>query len=179
MNCLKMKIYDQRVTDTRYVREIREKSPYVMYANIQSMSQYYAVQTRQGQERSVVDGIMDSDVPGVYSALAPGSMKSYVIVEAEEQRLVEEATAGMAKVNKVLAGETSFYEVKGFLEPDRSTVDVAEGSLVEIQKGAYKGDMAKVTRVIPAEEKVRVELEDGPVPIPIEVPGDQIRVIEN
>lgn len=142
------------------------------------MSQFYAVQTTSGQEQSVVEDVIHSDVPGVYAALAPHSMNSYVIVEAEELRLVEEAISGLMNAKKVLQGETGFYEVKGFLQPEKETIDISEGQLVEIQQGAYKGDLARVQRVIPSEEKLRVELHEAAVPIPIEVPAEQVRVVE-
>lgn len=142
------------------------------------MAQFYAVQTTGGQEQSVVDAIINSGIPGVYAALAPHSMNSYVIVEAEEYRLVEEAIAGVGNANKVVEGETGFYEVKGFLEPEKDTVDIDPGALVEIQEGAYKGDLARVQRVLSSEEALRVELHEAAVPIPIEVPGEHVRVVD-
>lgn len=142
------------------------------------MAQFYAVQTTSGQERAVINGIIESNIAGVYAALAPHSMNSYVIVEAEELRLVEEAIAGMMNAKKVLEGETGFYEVKGFLEPEKETVNLSTGELVEIQEGAYKGDLARVQRVNSNEETIRVELEDAAVPIPIEVPAEHARIIE-
>lgn len=142
------------------------------------MAQFYAVQTRTGQEHSVVQGITESGVPGIYAALAPQGMNSYVIVEAEEERLVEEAITGMSNAKKVLSGETGFHEVKGFLSSEGDKIEIQEGELVEIQQGGYKGDLARVQRVNESDRKLRVELEEAAVPIPIEVPVDHVRKVE-
>lgn len=146
---------------------------------MRGMAQFYAVQTTSGQEQSVVEEILDSGVPGIYAALAPHSMNSYVIVEGEELRLIEEAIAGVMNANKVLQGETTFKEVQGFLEPEKETVDIEEGELVEIQHGAYKGELARVQRVNTSAESIRVELHEAAVPIPIDVPGEHVRIVEN
>lgn len=142
------------------------------------MAQFYAVQTSSNQERSVVNHIISEGVAGVYAALAPDTMNTYVIVEAEERRLVQEAIEGSYYAKKVLPGETRWSEVAGFLTTEEEAIQVGEGDTVVIQSGGYEGDLAVVQRVDRNNRKLRVELKDSPVAIPIDVPVDEVQVYD-
>lgn len=137
------------------------------------MPQFFAVQTTPNQERTVIDEIVTSD--SVHAAVVPPGMNSYVIVEAETLSTVEKLTNTIFHAKKVLPGETSIYEVREFLDPQSTIESLTEAETVEIISEPYKGDKAKIQQLNYEDETVTVELEDTPIPIPIELNGDQVR----
>ncbi len=54
----------------------------------------------------------------------------------------------------------------------------AEGNIVEVIAGPFKGEKARVQRIDEGKEEVTVELFEAMVPIPITVRGDHVRVLE-
>lgn len=137
----------------------------------------YTVQATSGRESDVADTILDND-DAVYAALAPAEMKGYVFVEAERHTTVVNAISDIPSAQKVLDGQTSMAEIHHFLSPGSDVDDIAQGDHVEITSGAYEGDTATIQTVNAAEEQVTVELDDAPVPIPIALRGDQVRVLD-
>jgi transcriptional antiterminator NusG len=69
-------------------------------------------------------------------------------------------------------------EVESFLEPTSDVEGISEGAIVELTGGPFSGDKAKVTDIDDSNEKVTVEMLDSTVPIPVQVRGDQIRVLD-
>ncbi|HEX2065409.1 MAG TPA: transcription elongation factor Spt5, partial [Candidatus Thermoplasmatota archaeon] len=55
---------------------------------------------------------------------------------------------------------------------------IAEGDIVELVSGPFRGEKAKVTRVDDTKEEITVELIESMVPIPITVKGEHVRVLE-
>ena len=96
----------------------------------------YAVKTTASQERTVADMIMTREDDRIHAALAPDSLTSYVMVEAE-------------------------------------------GDIVELIAGPFKGEKAQVQRIDEGNDQVTVELYEATVPIPVTVRGDQIRVLDS
>lgn len=140
---------------------------------------FFAVQTTTNQEHRVANTVDDMWDPPVQAVLCPSSMTGYVIMEASAIEDVETLIRDITAAKKVLPGETSWDEVKGFLQPKSAIEGLGEGDTVEITAGSFEGDKGKVTSLNPAEEKVTVELVDSVVPIPVELPGDQLRRLES
>ena len=55
---------------------------------------------------------------------------------------------------------------------------IAEGNIIDVIAGPFKGEKARVQRIDEAKEEVTVELIEAMVPIPITVRGDHVRVLE-
>ena len=63
---------------------------------------------------------------------------------------------------------------------DRSDVEgIAEGDIIELIAGPFKGERAQVQRIDESKDQVTVELYEATVPIPVTVRGDQIRVLDS
>ena len=78
----------------------------------------------------------------------------------------------------LVEGDVDFDELKSFLSPDQSIVNIEKGSIVELTSGPFKDEKAKVVRIDEAKEDVVLELIEAAVPIPVTVKGDQIRLIQ-
>ena len=139
----------------------------------------YAVKTTASQERTVADMIMSREEPKIHAALAPDSLTSYVMVEAEDTGPLTRVLEEIPHARSVVPGESDISEVEHFLSPTPDVEGIAEGDIVELIAGPFKGEKAQVQRIDEAKDQVTVELYEATVPIPVTVRGDQIRVLDS
>ncbi|MFC7021309.1 MULTISPECIES: transcription elongation factor Spt5 [Haloarcula] len=139
----------------------------------------YAVKTTASQERTVADMIINREEPDIHAALAPDSLTSYVMVEAGDIAVFDRILDEIPHANGVVQGESSIAEVEHFLSPKPDVEGIAEGDIVELIAGPFKGEKAQVQRIDEGKDQVTVELYEATVPIPVTVRGDQIRVLDS
>ncbi|MGM0510280.1 MAG: transcription elongation factor Spt5 [Thermoplasmatota archaeon] len=140
-----------------------------------------AVKTQIGQERNVADYLFafakKNDV-GIFSILCPKPVRGYIFMEVMNPHRVEEIISGMRKAKGVVEGESSMEEIEHFLAPKLAVEGIAEGDIVELSAGPFKGEKARVTQIDEASDEITVELFEATVPIPVTVRGDHVRVLE-
>ena len=140
-----------------------------------------AVKTSIGHERTVADSLAarakERDI-GVFSILAPATIRGYVFVESMNPDRLDEIVRGIRRARGVAKGETSLAEIEHFLTPKPIVSGIMEGDIVELVAGPFKGEKARVQKIDEAREEITVELFEAMVPIPITVRGDHVRVIE-
>jgi transcriptional antiterminator NusG len=139
----------------------------------------YAVKTTASQEQTVADMIMTREEQSVHAALAPDSVTSYVMVEAEDSAVFDRILDEIPHARGVVEGQTSMSEVEHFLSPTPDVEGIAESDIVELIAGPFKGEKAQVQRIDEGKDQVTVELYEATVPIPVTVRGDQIRVLDS
>ncbi len=139
----------------------------------------YAVKTTASQEETVADMIINREEPEIHAALAPDSVTSYVMVEAESESVFERILDEIPHARGVVPGQTSMAEIEHFLSPTPDVEGIAEGDIVELIAGPFKGEKAQVQRIDEGKDQVTVELYEATVPIPVTVRGDQIRVLDS
>ncbi|MFP8889153.1 transcription elongation factor Spt5 [Natrialbaceae archaeon A-CW2] len=139
----------------------------------------YAVKTTASQEQTVADMIITREDPTVHAALAPDSLTSYVMVEADDSNIIERILEEIPHARSVIPGESDISEVEHFLSPKPDVEGIAEGDIVELIAGPFKGEKAQVQRIDEGKDQVTVELYEATVPIPVTVRGDQIRVLDS
>ena len=140
-----------------------------------------AVKTSIGHERTVADSLAarskERDI-GVFSVLAPATVRGYVFVESMNPDRLDEVVRGIRRARGVVKGETSLTEIEHFLTPKPIVSGMMEGDIVELVAGPFKGEKARVQKIDEAKEEITVELFEAMVPIPITVRGDHVRVIQ-
>ncbi|WP_312908656.1 transcription elongation factor Spt5 [Natronosalvus caseinilyticus] len=139
----------------------------------------YAVKTTASQEQTVADMIINREEPEVHAALAPDSLTSYVMVESDGHAVLERILEDIPHARTVIPGESDISEVEHFLSPKPDVEGIAEGDIVELIAGPFKGEKAQVQRIDEGKDQVTVELYEATVPIPVTVRGDQIRVLDS
>jgi len=139
----------------------------------------YAVKTTASQERTVADMIMNREEETIHAALAPESLTSYVMVEADDYNIIERVLEDIPHARSVIPGESDITEVEHFLSPKPDVEGIAENDIVELIAGPFKGEKAQVQRIDEGKDQVTVELYEATVPIPVTVRGDQIRVLDS
>jgi transcriptional antiterminator NusG len=139
----------------------------------------YAVKTTASQEQTVADMIMNREEAEIHAALAPDSVTSYVMVEAEDSSVFERILDEIPHARGIVQGQTSMAEIEHFLSPTPDVEGIAESDIVELIAGPFKGEKAQVQRIDEGKDQVTVELYEATVPIPVTVRGDQIRVLDS
>ena len=139
----------------------------------------FAVKTTASQEQTVADMIINREEPDIHAALAPDSVTSYVMVEADDIAVFDRILDEIPHSRGFVQGQTSMAEVEHFLSPTPDVEGIAEGDIVELVAGPFKGEKAQVQRIDEGKDQVTVELYEATVPIPVTVRGDQIRVLDS
>ncbi|NHN57808.1 MULTISPECIES: transcription elongation factor Spt5 [Halorussus] len=139
----------------------------------------YAVKTTASQERTVADMIINREEPEIHAALAPDSLTSYVMVEADNDAVINRVLEEIPHARSMVPGKSDISEVEHFLSPTPDVEGIAEGDIVELIAGPFKGEKAQVQRIDEGKDQVTVELYEATVPIPVTVRGDQIRVLDS
>ncbi|KTG09742.1 MULTISPECIES: transcription elongation factor Spt5 [Haloprofundus] len=139
----------------------------------------FAVKTTARQERTVADMLATKEEPEIHAVIAPDSLTSYVMVEADNTAVLERLMDEIPHARSIVPGNSSLAEVEHFLSPTPDVEGIAEGDIVELIAGPFKGEKARVQRIDEAKDQVTVELYEATVPIPVTVRGDQIRVLDS
>ena len=139
----------------------------------------FAVKTTASQEQTVADMIINREEADIHAVLAPDSLTSYVMVEADNNAVLERVMEEIPHARNIVPGESSIAEVEHFLSPKPDVEGIAEGDIVELIAGPFKGEKAQVQRIDESKDQVTVELYEATVPIPVTVRGDQIRVLDS
>jgi transcriptional antiterminator NusG len=150
-------------------------------SEIKIKSSIFIVRTTTGQEKVVATLIEERAKKRnlrVRSILVPEGVKGYIFIEAATPYDVLQAITGLPHVRSKPAGKIDISEIEHFLAPKPVLEAVSEGDIVEITGGPFKGEKAKVVRVDESKEEVVVELFESPVPIPIKVRADFVKIVE-
>jgi transcriptional antiterminator NusG len=141
----------------------------------------YALKTTINQEKAVGDTIAykaKKHKVGVVAVLSPPELRGYVLIEAFDREALEKLIKGVPHARGLVQGETALTEVEHFLTPKPAVAGIAEGDIVELVAGPFKGERARVQRIDAAKEEITVELFEAMVPIPVTVRGDNVRVLQ-
>ncbi|HJQ93869.1 MAG TPA: transcription elongation factor Spt5 [Candidatus Thermoplasmatota archaeon] len=151
-------------------------------------TQMLVLKTQVGQERRVAEALGNKarrfGIP-ILGLLAPSELRGYVFIETTDPIRAEKGVRGVsyarALIKDPMTGQpkdTPFAEIAHFLTPVSAVAKIAEGDIVELVSGPFRGEKAKVTRVDDTKEEITVELIESMVPIPITVKGEHVRVLE-
>lgn len=170
-------------------------------------SRILVLKTQVGQERRVADLLGSKarrfKLP-IQGLLAPQELRGFVFIETTDPLAAEKAIRGVSYarslvtraeevrdtdgdflrdrrgkvVTRKIPVDVPFSEIAHFLTPVSAVAKIAEGDIVELVSGPFRGEKAKVTRVDDTKEEITVELIESMVPIPITVKGEHVRVLE-
>lgn len=145
-------------------------------------SKIYSIKTRVGKEKNTADLIdsrakknKDVDIPAL---LVTPELRGYMFVEGHNRHRINDMIKTISYARTILDGNIPLKEVEHFLTPTSAVAKIAEGDVVEMTSGPFRGETAKVTNIDDAKEEITVELFESVVPIPITVRGEQVRVVK-
>lgn len=114
----------------------------------------------------------------VYAILCPDNLRGYIFVEGMNVDRLREKARNIKKARNFLENPVPINEIELYLTPLSTVEGFEEGSLIEITKGPFKGEKARVKHIDESKEEITVELIDAMMPIPVTLNGDSVRVIE-
>ena len=146
-------------------------------------SEFYIVRSTPNRENQFLDAIYKylskKENTGIYAILKPEMVKGYIFVEAESLMKVKDAFRNIPNSKGVLQNPIQFEEIEKYFDKNSQRVVVNQRDIVEVIAGPFKGDQGRVTRVVPGKDEIIIEPLNSPVPIPITLNLDDIRVIES
>jgi len=150
--------------------------------NVENVHEFYIIRTASGKENRFLENsykvISKKEDHGIYCVFKPETVKGYIFVEAESLTSVIDGFRGIPNNHGVIKTPVSIDELAKYFEKKGEEVVVNERDIVEIISGPFKGDRAKVVRIVPGKDDIVIEPIDMPIPIPITLSRDDIRVIE-
>jgi transcriptional antiterminator NusG len=148
---------------------------------IEEKPKIFTVKTQVGKEQSAAD-LINSRVGKskikIPSILVTPELRGYVFLESYDRERIKEMIKTVSFARNMLEGDIPIDQIQHFLVPASAVAKIAEGDVVEMVAGPFRGETAKVTHIDDSKEEITVELFESVVPIPITVRGEQVRVIK-
>lgn len=144
-------------------------------------SKIFTIKTQVGKEQNCADLLNSraekskNEYPAI---LATPELRGYIFIEGYERERLKDVIKTISYARTVLDGDIPIDQIEHFLVPTSTVAKIAEGDVVEMIAGPFRGENAKVTHIDDAKEEITVELFESVVPIPITVRGEQVRVIK-
>jgi transcriptional antiterminator NusG len=149
---------------------------------VEKNHEYYVIRTVPGKEEKFMDSLQKvvskKEDHGIYAFFRPETVKGYIFVEARNLISIVDSIRGIPNNKGVIRNPISLSDLDKYFEKEGEQVIVNERDIVEIISGPFKGDKAKVVRVVPGKDEVVIEPLGIAVPIPITLSIDDIRIIE-
>ena len=144
-------------------------------------SKILTIKTQVGKEQNTADLINSRAKKSkirIPSILATPELRGYVFLESYDKELIKDMIKTVSYARNMLEGDIPIDQIEHFLIPASAVAKIAEGDVVEMVSGPFRGETAKVTHIDDTKEEITVELFESVVPIPITVRGEQVRVIK-
>ena len=119
-----------------------------------------------------------------FSVFKPDRVDGYIFVETKK----EEDSTNLTRLKDILRNVPNtrgiinkpldFSQIERYFKKDVKREQVNEKDIVEIISGPFKGEKARVTRVILGKDEVIIEHLNTPIAIPITLNIDDIRVVK-
>lgn len=141
----------------------------------------FTIKTQVGKEQNTADllnsraGKTDIEFPSI---LVTPELRGYVFIEGYDRERLKDVIKTISYARTVLDGDIPINQIEHFLIPTSAVAKIAEGDIVEMVAGPFRGETAKVTHIDDTKEEITVELFESLVPIPITVRGEQVRVVK-
>jgi len=141
----------------------------------------FSIKTQVGKEQNaaiLLNSRADKSKIKIPSILVTPELRGYIFLESYERERIKDMIKTVSYARNMLEGDIPIDQIEHFLVPASAVAKIAEGDIVEMVAGPFRGETAKVTHIDDAKEEITVELFESVVPIPITVRGEQVRVIK-
>ena len=148
---------------------------------IEEKSKIFTIKTQVGKEQNTADLINSRSAKSkikIPSILVTPELRGYLFLESYDKERIKEMIKTVSYARNLLEGDIPIEQIEHFLVPASAVAKIAEGDVVEMVSGPFRGETAKVTHIDDSKEEITVELFESVVPIPITVRGEQVRVIK-
>ena len=141
----------------------------------------FTIKTQVGKEQNTAELLnsrADKSKIEIPSILVTPELRGYIFLESYDKERIKEMIKTVSYARNMLEGDIPIEQIEHFLVPASAVAKIAEGDVVEMVSGPFRGETAKVTHIDDSKEEITVELFESVVPIPITVRGEQVRVLK-
>jgi transcription elongation factor Spt5 len=153
---------------------------------------YYIVKTKIGFEEKVIHdmnarlldfGSLKDIRDNIGEIYHQPHMRGYIIVESDEAFFIEKLigkdwrldNSSPLKNVKGILGKMKNDDALEYIQPKSPIEGFSIGMMIEISKGAFRGERAIITDLIEKTEIVTLELFDSAIPMTLKLSANQIR----
>ena len=114
-------------------------------------SQIYIVKVTTNKEDKALEMIADKvnkKGVGIYAIARPHGLRGYIFLESPDHKHAEDAVFNLPYVKGIIGKTLQYEEIKSMLEPKVEDINMEIGDIVEMTGNTFKGEKAKVTRII-------------------------------
>ncbi|MEM0356269.1 MAG: transcription elongation factor Spt5 [Candidatus Anstonellales archaeon] len=126
--------------------------------------------------------IRDERIEGVYSIYLDPKIRGYLVIEAKNDDVIKKAIAGVKGVKPrsellTISEEELDKILNKLLNEEKEVINV--GDIVEIIRGPFAGEKAKVTAISSDKNLYTVIPIDLPTIVPIDIPAKNIKLLKS
>ncbi|MCP8304556.1 MAG: transcription elongation factor Spt5 [archaeon] len=140
----------------------------------------FAVKTTGGQEK-IVANLVANRVSmrkiSICSILVLNGIKGYILLEADNAQIVNEAVSGLKHVKGQVPGLIQHEDIEKFLVTKPIISELNVGDIVEIIAGPFKGMKAKINRIEVARSEATIILFDVPYQLPVTIDANYLKIL--
>jgi len=148
---------------------------------VEEKTKIFTIKTQVGKEQNTAELLnsrTDKSKIEIPSILVTPELRGYIFLESYDKERIKEMIKTVSYARNMLEGDIPIEQIEHFLVPASAVAKIAEGDVVEMVSGPFRGETAKVTHIDDSKEEITVELFESVVPIPITVRGEQVRVLK-
>ncbi|VVC03025.1 Transcription elongation factor Spt5 [Candidatus Bilamarchaeum dharawalense] len=142
----------------------------------------HTIRVTSGQEKIIAEILTKkarSEKLDVFSIVHVENVKGYLFVEAPDENTVVKLVQKVKHVKGFLKKPLAVADIAKLIKTDAQPISViANGDLIEMTSGPFKGERAKVLKIDEAKDEITVELVEVAVPIPVTVKSKMVRLFQ-
>ncbi|MAH42624.1 transcription elongation factor Spt5 [archaeon] len=159
-------------------------------------TKHYVIKTKIGSEPKVIEdmkarlmdfGSLKEIQNTIHNIYHKEHMRGYIVLEADNLFVVEQLIGKNANIMntthikgiKTIIGELAYEDAQQYIQDKSPFEGIDIGCIVEITKGAFKGEQAVVVSMSEKKEEIKVQLRDGLIPLDINLNPKHIRIFSN
>ena len=142
----------------------------------------FAIKTTGGQEKMIsnlVSNRIHTRNLDIFSIVFLDAMKGYILIEANNAHIVNEAISGLKHVKGIVPGMIQHQDIEKFLITKPIISELKINDIVEIIGGPFKGMKAKINRIETSRSEVTVILFDVPYQLPVTIDANYLKLISH
>ena len=146
-------------------------------------SQFYIGKVSIGKERKFLfllnEILKKREDHGIYGALVSDDVKGYIFLEVRNMTSLIDSMRGLPNFKGAIKNQIKFEDIEKYFTKEIIVNNVNKGDIVKVIAGPFKGDNAKVIRVVSGKKnEIIIESLNTQISIPITIDSNEVRVIE-
>ena len=128
-------------------------------------------------EKKDVEVVKKAKQP-IKAILQTEDLRGYIFIEADDEDKILELVKGAPHIRGLVGKEVSIDQLERFIVPEKQTIKIEPGDIIEVISGPFKGERAKVQRIDEVKQELSIELLEAAIPIAVTIPMAAVRLYE-